>query len=234
MQKIIYKNKLGKIVHSDSLKYLQKNIKSDSVDLIITSPPFALIKKKSYGNEYGNNYLKWIKPFLKQFKRVIKSSGSIVIDIGGSWNKGMPTKNIYQYKLIVMIVEELEMHLIHDYFWWNPNKLPTPAEWVTIRRIRVKDAVNNIFWIGKTPYPKASNKRVLNPYSKRMEELFTNGYDAKLRPSGHKISKNFSTRNKGAIPPNLLAVSSSSFSSDNYYKYCIENSLPMHDARFPP
>ena len=61
----------------------------------------------------------------------------------------MPTKNIYQYKLIVMIVEELEMHLIHDYFWWNPNKLPTPAEWVTIRRIRVKDAVNNIFGLEK-------------------------------------------------------------------------------------
>ncbi len=132
-----------------------------------------------------------------------------------------------------MIVEELGMNLIHDYFWWNPNKLPTPAEWVTIRRIRVKDSVNNIFWIAKTPYPKASNKRVLNPYSKRMEHLLDNGYDPKKRPSGHKISDKFSTRNNGAIPPNLLAVSSSSFSRDKYSKYCIENSLPMHDARFP-
>ena len=233
MQKLIYKNKLGRIINSDSLEYLKKNVRSNSVDLIVTSPPFALIKKKSYGNVNEDTYLEWIKPFIIQFKRVIKPSGSIVIDIGGAWNKGLPTKSIYQYKFLIMMVEDLGLHLIHDYFWWNPNKLPTPAEWVTIRRIRVKDSVNNIFWLAKTPYPKSSNKRVLNPYSERMEKLFSNGYKAKKRPSGHKISEQFSKRNKGAIPSNLLAVSSSGVNIDAYSNYCKEHSLKIHDARFP-
>jgi DNA modification methylase len=232
MQKIIYKNKLGKVVNADSCEYLQKNIKSDSVDLIVTSPPFALTREKNYGNVKNDEYCAWLKPFIKQFKRIIKPSGSIVIDIGGVWNKGLPTKSIYQYKLLIMMVEELGLHLIHDYFWWNPSKLPTPAEWVTVRRIRVKDAVNNIFWLAKTPYPKSSNKRVLSPYSKSMEKLLSNGYKPRKRPSGHDISNKFQINNKGAIPPNLLAVANTS-SSDPYVKYCKEKDIKIHDARFP-
>ena len=191
-----------------------------------------MIRKKIYGNVDGNQYCDWIKPFIKQFKRIIKPSGSIVIDIGGAWNKGLPTKSIYQYKLLIMMVEELGLHLIHDYYWWSPSKLPTPAEWVTIRRIRVKDAVNNIFWLAKTPFPKASNKRVLSPYSETMKRLLTNGYEPKKRPSGHNISNKFQTDNKGSIPPNLLAVANTS-SNDPYVEYCKENKIKIHDARFP-
>jgi len=131
-----------------------------------------------------------------------------------------------------MMVEELGLHLIHDYFWWNPSKLPTPAEWVTVRRIRVKDAVNNIFWLAKTPFPKSSNKRVLSPYSESMEKLLIHGYKPLKRPSGHDISNKFQTNNKGAIPPNLLAVANTS-STDPYVKYCKKKNIKIHDARFP-
>ena len=232
MDKIIYQNKFGKIVNSYSLKYFKKHIEDDSVDLIMTSPPFALTREKNYGNVSNEDYCDWIKPFVKEFKRAIKPSGSIVIDIGGSWNKGLPTKSIYQYKLLIMMVEELGLHLIHDYFWWNPSKLPTPAEWVTVRRIRVKDAVNNIFWLAKSPYPKSSNKRVLSPYSQSMEKLLSKGYKPSLRPSGHDISEKFQTNNKGSIPPNLLAVANTS-STDPYVVYCKDNNIKIHDARFP-
>ena len=171
MKTVIYRNKLGRIIHSDSLTYMKKKVEDDSIDLIMTSPPFALTREKNYGNVGSNEYCEWIRPFISEFKRIIKPNGSIVIDIGGSWNKGLPTKSIYQYKLLLMMVEDLNLHLITDYYWLNPSKLPTPAEWVTVRRIRVKDAVNNIFWMAKTPYPKASNRRVLSPYSDSMEKL---------------------------------------------------------------
>jgi site-specific DNA-methyltransferase (cytosine-N4-specific) len=45
--------------------------------------------------------------------------------------------------------------LAQEFFWWNPAKLPTPAEWVTVRRIRVKDAVNCVWWLSPTPWSKA-------------------------------------------------------------------------------
>jgi DNA modification methylase len=103
---------------------------------------------------------------------------------------------------------------------------------VTVRRVRVKDAINTIWWLSKTPWPKASNRRVLQPYSPAMRGLLANGYKAKKRPSGHDISKKFSVDNGAAIPPNLIAVPNTE-SNSFYLRYCQENKLPVHPARYP-
>jgi site-specific DNA-methyltransferase (cytosine-N4-specific) len=131
-----------------------------------------------------------------------------------------------------MLVEEYGFHLCQEHFWWNPSKLPTPAEWVNIRRVRVKDAVNCVWWLAKTPFPKANNRRILQPYSKSMLGLLRNGYTAKRRPSGHDISEKFRRDNGGSVPPNLLAVANTE-SNGRYQDYCRENNLPIHPARFP-
>ena len=200
-----HRTPLGRIVHGDSLDVLAA-CPSDSVDLIMTSPPFGLVRKKDYGNVDADEYVDWFKPFAAVFHRVLKDGGSLVIDIGGAWNKGYPTRNLYHFKLPVMLCEEFGFHLAQDFYWWNPSKLPTPAEWVTVRRVRVKDAVNTVWWLSKTPWPKASNRRVLQPYSPSMRELLAKGYRAKKRPSGHDISDKFGADNGAAIPPNLIAI----------------------------
>ena len=148
----------------------------------MTSPPFGLVRKKDYGNVEANEYVDWFKPFGAEFHRVLTDNGSLVIDIGGAWNRGYPTRNLYHFKLLIMLCEEIGFHLAQDFYWWNPSKLPTPAEWVTVRRLRVKDAINTVWWLSKTPWPKASNRRVLQPYSASMEELLERGYKAKKRP----------------------------------------------------
>ena len=228
----VFETNLGSIQETDSKEYMLENINDNSIDLIITSPPFALLRKKQYGNEDQDEYVNWFKDFGKQFFRIIKPSGSLVIDIGGSWIPGQPTRSLYHFELLIMLCREIGFHLAQEYYWWNPSKLPTPAEWVNVRRIRVKDAVNSIYWLSKTPWPKASNKRVLIPYSDSMKDLFKNGYKAKLRPSGHDISNKFSKKNKGAIPPNLLAIPNTE-SNSYYIKYCKENNYTIHPARFP-
>jgi DNA methylase len=60
----------------------------------------------------------------------------------------------------------------------------------------------------------------------------TNGYDAKLRPSGHDISDKFARNNGGSVPPNLLALANTE-SNGRYQDYCREKGLPIHPARFP-
>jgi DNA modification methylase len=230
--KIHYKTKLGKIVYGNSCEYLSKRVSNASVDLIMTSPPFGLVRKKAYGNEDADAYVSWFKQFGEQFHRVLKESGSLVIDIGGAWKPGLPTRSLYHYELLIMLCREFRFHLAQEFFWWNPAKLPTPAEWVNIRRVRVKDAVNCIWWLSKTPYPKVSNRRVLQPYSESMEGLLKNGYKAKLRPSGHDISDKFQKNNKGAIPPNLIALANTE-SNSSYQRYCREHGLVEHPARFP-
>lgn len=228
---IVHRTSLGKIVHGDSLDALA-SYANDSVDLILTSPPFGLVRKKDYGNVESGEYVKWFKPFAKAFHRVLKSNGSLVIDIGGAWNKGYPTRSLYHFKLLIMLCEELEFHLAQEFYWWNPSKLPTPAEWVTVRRIRVKDAVNTVWWLSKTPWPKASNRRVLQPYSPSMRELLAKGYKAKKRPSGHDISEKFNIDNGAAIPPNLIAIPNTE-SNSFYLRYCEAKGLKPHPARFP-
>jgi len=221
----------GEIVNSDSLDVLADR-DADSVDLIVTSPPFGLVRKKDYGNVEADEYVQWFKPFGEQFHRVLKDSGSLVIDIGGAWNKGYPTRNLYHFKLLIMLCEELGFHLAQEFYWWNPSKLPTPAEWVTVRRVRVKDAVNTIWWLSKSEWPKASNRRVLQPYSPSMQTLLEKGYRAKKRPSGHDISEKFSVNNGAAIPPNLIAIPNTE-SNSYYLRYCDEKGLKPHPARFP-
>lgn len=226
-----HRTRLGHMVLGDALDVLAQ-LNSQSVDLIMTSPPFGLVRKKGYGNADADEYVDWFRPFAKLFKQVLKESGSLVIDIGGSWKPGQPTRSLYHFKLLIMICDEFGFHLAQDFYWWNPSKLPTPAEWVTVRRIRVKDAINCIWWLSPTPWPRASNKRVLQPYSDSMKYLLQNGYRAKKRPSGHDISTKFSKNNGAAIPPNLIALPNTE-SNSYYLRFCKENGIEPHPARYP-
>ncbi len=230
--KLFYQTKLGRIFWGDALAVMRNQIADESVDLIVTSPPFGLVRKKSYGNVDAHAYVDWFRPFGFEFKRILKPQGSFVIDIGGSWNAGLPTRSLYHFDLLLMFCREIGFHLAQEFFWWSPSKLPTPAEWVTVRRIRVKDAVDYVWWLSKTPWPKASNRRVLAPYSDAMRSLLKNGYKAQVRPSGHDISTKFSIDNQASIPPNLLAIPNTE-SNSFYLRYCKDHHLPQHPARFP-
>lgn len=212
---------------------LLRNLPDKSIDLICTSPPFALNRKKTYGNEHQDNYLKWFRPFADEFHRILTDDGSLVIEIGGAWVPGSPTRSVYHYELVVGLVREVQFHLAEEFYWFNRAKLPTPAQWVTIERIRVKDAVNPIWWLSKSERPNADNRRILKPYSKAQQRLMKRGtYNSGKRPSGHVISEVFATDNGGAIPPNLIEVANTS-SNDPYDIYCERHKLTKHPARFP-
>lgn len=222
----------GTVYCGDSIGLLHKVIAPESVDLVMTSPPFGLVRKKTYGNEDADAYVDWFRPFAEGFRRVLKPNGSLVIDIGGAWKPGLPTRSLYHFELLISLCRDYGFHLAQEFYWWNPAKLPTPAEWVNVRRVRVKDAVNCIWWLSRTPWPRASNRRVLQPYSSSMRDLLRDGYTPKLRPSGHDISSKFGIDNKGSIPPNLLALANTD-SNSAYQKYCQEHGIPRHPARFP-
>ena len=228
---VYHRTHLGCIYHADSLDVM-KGYDKESVDLVLTSPPFALTRKKDYGNEQEDDYLEWFREFAEQFHRILKDDGSLVIDLGGAWKPGLPVRSLYHFKLLIMLCEEYDFHLAQEFYWWNPSKLPSPAEWVNIRRIRVKDGVNTVWWLSKTPWPRASNRRVLQPYSDSMKTLLDSGYRPKLRPSGHDISDKFVINNGAAIPPNLIAIPNTE-SNSSYMRYCKERGISAHPARFP-
>ena len=229
---ISYETTNGTMYCGDSLNVLpylfDKGIRAK---LIMTSPPFALIKKKEYGNEDSEDYIDWFMQFVPYLKQILEPSGSLIIDIGGAWIRGLPVKSTYQYELLLKLCEN-GFYLAQEFYHYNPAKLPTPAEWVTIRRLRVKDAVNNVWWLVLNPYADADNKRILKPYSESMKSLIKNGYKPNLRPSGHDISDKFQKDNGGAIPPNLIQIANTE-SNSQYIKKCKEANIKPHPARFP-
>ena len=142
-------------------------------------------------------------PFAREIRRILKDDGSFVLNIGGSYNKGSPTRSIYHFKLLVALVEEVGFHLAQELFWYNPAKMPMPAEWVTVRRVRIKDSVEYVWWLSKTPHPKADNTTVLRALTlKDMIRLNQRGLRATVRPGGYIVKDSFAgMQNGGSIPP---------------------------------
>ena len=228
---LYYETEYGQAFLGDSLEIMQE-LHDSSVNLILTSPPFALTRQKEYGNKQEQEYIDWFLQFSQEFYRLLTPDGSLVIDLGGAYLPGYPIRSIYQYELLVRLCREQNFFLAQEFFHYNPARLPTPAEWVTVRRIRVKDSVNIVWWLSKTENPKSDNKKVLKPYSNSMKALLKNGYKAQLRPSGHDISDKFTNDNGGAIPPNLLELANTE-SNSYYMKRCKEIGIKPHPARFP-
>lgn len=141
----------------------------------------------------------------------------------------------YNYRVLIRFCDELDFRLAEEFFWFNPATLPSPIEWVNKRKIRVKDAVNPVWWLSKTDWPKADVRKVLKPYSERMNKLMREKddfYTPKERPSGHDISAEFCEDKGEAIPPNLLSIPNTD-SNSQYLRLCREVGVKAQPARFP-
>lgn len=230
----MYQTELGSAHVGDSRRLLEM-VEDESVDLVLTSPPFALQRQKAYGNEEQAAYVDWLLRFCGDVHRVLKPTGSFVLDLGGAYEKGRPVRSLYNYRVLIRLCDELGFRLAEEFFWFNPARLPSPIEWVNKRKIRVKDAVNTVWWLSKGDFPKADVRRVLVPYSARMLKLLEDPesfYTPKKRPSGHDIGSRFSDDNGGAIPSNLLEIPNTE-SNSLYLRLCKLAGVAGHPARFP-
>ena len=204
------------------------------VNLIFTSPPFPLNRKKRYGNETGDAYIRWLCSFGPLFRKMLTPDGSIVIEMGNSWQSGQPVMSTLALRALLDFQMENRLHLCQEFIWQNPAKLPSPAQWVNVKRIRVKDSFTKLWWLSPTELPKANNKRVLQTYSPAMKSLLkSQRFNAGKRPSQHNISETgFLRDNGGAIPSNVLTFANTS-NGDAYQTYCRLRGLHLHPARMP-
>jgi site-specific DNA-methyltransferase (cytosine-N4-specific) len=229
-----YTTQLGAAYVGDSLKLLTE-LPDGSVNLVVTSPPFALQRQKEYGNFDQAEYVDWLMQFGRLVHQKLRQDGSFVLDLGGAYRKGVPVRCLYQFRVLLRFCDEIEFHLAQEFFWHNPSKLPSPIEWVNKRKIRAKDTVNTLWWFSRSEWPKANVSNVLTEYSSRMKKLLEDPaafYTPKQRPSGHEIGLAFATDNGGAIPSNLLQISNSE-SNGVYLGACKEVGIKGHPARFP-
>jgi site-specific DNA-methyltransferase (cytosine-N4-specific) len=232
-----YETSLGKMYVASAEGFMESSAGRSCrgrVKLIFTSPPFALNNKKKYGNLKGEEYVAWLSSYADRFRQLLKPNGSIVIELGNAWESGRPIMSTLALKSLLAFLDAGKFVLCQQFICYNPARLPTPAQWVTIERIRVKDAYTHLWWMSTSDRPDADNRRVLQQYSKSMLRLLnTESYNSGKRPSGHHIgTRSFLKENAGAIPSNVLTFSNTS-SADRYQQYCRSNGLALHPARMP-
>lgn len=230
----LYRTPLGNAVVAFSEAHLAL-VPEGAVDLVMTSPPFALLREKAYGNPNQDDYVNWLVSFGPLIQRVLKNTGSFVLDLGGAYQRGIPVRSLCNFRVLLRLCDECGFFLAEEFFWHNPAKLPSPIEWVNKRKIRAKDSVNTVWWLCKTPLPKADVRRVLTPYSNRMRELLKDPakfFSPDKRPSGHDVGMRFNVNNGGAIPSNLLSYANTE-SNSLYLRMCKRFTVKPHPARFP-
>jgi DNA methylase len=204
------------------------------VQLIFTSPPFPLNRKKAYGNKQGEEFSSWLAGLAPDLKKLLTPTGSIVMEMGNAWEPGRPVMSVLALESLLQFLRKGELQLAQQFICYNPARLPSPAEWVNVKRIRLKDAYTHVWWMAATDRPYADNRKVLTPYSKSMLNLLKTGkYNAGKRPSEHHIGEtSFLKENEGAIPGNVLTITNTG-TGDAYQKYCRENGIKAHPARMP-
>lgn len=223
------------------------------VQLILTSPPFPLNSKKSYGNLNGEEYLTWFESLAPRFASLLTDDGSIVVEMGNSWVSGRPVQSLLHLESLLAFVKhrDADLRLCQQFVCYNPARLPSPAAWVTVKRERVTDSFTHVWWMAKTDHPKADNRQVLRPYSKEMKALLQRqSYNGGKRPSEHVISENgFLTDHGGSIAQNFFEMDplddkrqvrlpdafsfANTVSTDRFLRKCRERNIKPHPARMP-
>lgn len=235
-QQIAYGTDFGQMVNCDIVSFLaqQSDELNGKVNLVFTSPPFPLNRKKRYGNMTGKAYLEWLSNLAPRLSNLLTDDGSIVIEMGTAWNPGEPTHSTLPLEALLEFKKSAGLFLCQEFIYYNPARLPGPVEWVNKQRIRVKDSFTRVWWMSKTDRPKANNNNVLTEYSSSMKRLLqSKSYNSGKRPSEHLIGESsFCKDNGGAIPSNVI-IASNTTSHDAYLDYCKDQSKTPHPARMP-
>jgi site-specific DNA-methyltransferase (adenine-specific) len=108
------------LMQGDCLERM-KEIESSSVDMIMTSPPYAERRKRCYKGMDTKNYVAWFLEFAKEFKRILKPTGSFILNIKPHCSEG--ERVLYVMKLVIALKEEVGFRFT-DEFTWTKNGVP--------------------------------------------------------------------------------------------------------------
>jgi site-specific DNA-methyltransferase (cytosine-N4-specific) len=108
------------------------------VNLVFTSPPFPLNRKKRYGNKTGDECIEWLSSYGPLLKKMLTPDGSIVMEVGNSWEQGAPVMSTLPIRSLLQFQEDNDLFLCQEFVWQNPAKLPSPAQWVLVMSVELR------------------------------------------------------------------------------------------------
>ncbi len=135
---------------SEELKYLEDN----SIDLIVTSPPYADARKKTYGGIHPNKYVEWFLPISEQLLRVLKPSGTFILNIKERVVNG--ERHTYVLELIMKMREQGWLWT-EEFIWHKKNSYP--GKWPN----RFRDSWERLLQFNKEKRFKMFQEAVMVP-----------------------------------------------------------------------
>ena len=158
---------LGKSVCGDCTDVL-KTIEDESIDLIMTSPPYA--DQRDYGATntkiVADGYVEWFRPKAEQLYRVLKSNGSFILNINDKVVGGF--QHLFVFKLVIMLCDEIGFHLVRDYIWHNPAT--PPNVYSSGKYGRTKKSHEYCFWFSKSDTWTSNLDPIRTPYKDGMKK----------------------------------------------------------------
>lgn len=172
---------LNQVICGDCEDILKK-FPNDSVDLIVTSPPYADSRKAMYGGVHPNNYVKWFLPKAEEFLRVLKPSGTFILNIKERVMNG--ERHTYVIELI------LEMRkqgwLWTEEFCWH-KKNCYPGKWPN----RFRDAWERLIQFNKEKSFNMYQDEVKVPVGKWAETRLRNLSETDKKRDNSKVGSGF-------------------------------------------
>lgn len=205
-----------------------------SIDLIITSPPYA--DQRFYGNSeskiHPDEFVDWFLEKAKQFMRILKDNGSFILNINDKVVDGF--QHLYVYELVIRLHKDLNFNLVRDYIWYNPS---TPPNIFSGGKYgRTKKSHEYCFWFSKGKNWTFNLNPIRKPYSKDMQKFLQGkgkGNRAhNKRPSTHTFNCEKVWPNNGGSDPGSVIEIGNTNSNDMFMKMCKTRKI-AHPARFP-
>ena len=199
-QEVKEKKQTIELINDDCLIAL-KMLQSDSIDLIVTSPPYADQRKKTYGGVSADKYVEWFTPIAKELLRVTKSSGSFVLNIKERAING--ERHTYVIELILMM-RKLGWLWTEEYIWHKKNSYP--GKWPN----RFRDSWERCIHFTKSKKFNMYQEEVMVPMGDWKNSRLKNMSDTDKKRDESKVGSGFGKKIENwvtrdlAYPTNVL------------------------------
>lgn len=210
----------------------------DRVDLILSSPPFPLQRKRRYGGPEPHQYVEFVLRSLEPLVGQLSPGASVVLHLGHDlFEPNSPARTMHQAELMLALRRELGLQLM-DQLCWVGSKPPGPTQWASRQRMQLNSAWEPLLWLSPNPRSvKADNRRVLLPHSDRQRRLIARGGEQRTAVYGDGAYRvkpgSFGGQTEGMIAKNVLRFGSRCPDQDRYRAYARVEGLPVHAASMP-
>lgn len=173
-------------VHYGDCLEVMTDFPADSVDLIMTSPPYANARAHTYGGIDPDEYVDWFYPRAEQMLRVLKPTGSMILNIKEKAVDG--ERHPYVLELILALKKGIGFRWVEEYIWHKTTA--PPGKW----RYRFRDAWERLLHFSKTADLKMNQDSVKMPVGDWKEKRLTNMGNTDLVRYGSRTRSNFARR----------------------------------------